>query len=369
MLAWVAVTVIGAVVLGLLWSSSDYANTSLRTAAAEPSPPVEAEPAGRVSDAWDAQTGPAGLESVEDNTIVVGEEHGLRGLDPTTGAERWHYLRSTALLCDWTADDGVVVAVFRTDAGCDEALALDAGTGRRAWYRSVNFAAEVSLSSTNQLTVAATPTGVTVLGTTSNGLRWRYDPPEDCLISDTVPGDVGVAVALECANSSSLVLLDGFNGKQRWTGDLPAGASRILTADGVVAVLALDRTGSLRIFDRDGVDLVSLREPAIAAEAEAEPDAQLIGERLAVFTGSTLLAVNVQTDGIEWLVPAASHPTLLGSGLLVFDGTDFVQHDLATGAELRRITVDGPPPPAGGALDRIGSAIVVSTLSRVAVYR
>lgn len=369
MLRWVAATAIGAVVLSLLWTGSDYANTSLRTAAGEPSQPVEGEPASRVTMAWEADTGPAGLGPVQDHTVVVGADHGLRGLDSLTGVERWHYLRSTALLCDWTAADGVVVAVFRTDAGCNEALALDAGTGQREWYRNVNFAAEISMSSTNQLTVAATPTGVTVLGTTSNGLRWRYDPPENCRISDTVPGDVGVAVTLDCASSASLVLLDGFTGEQRWSGTLPAGAARILTADGVVGVLARDLTGSLQVFDRDGVELVALRDPSLVADEVVQPAAQLLGDRLAVFTGSTLFAVNVQTDAIEWFVPAVNLPTLLGSGLLVFDGTDFVQHDLVTGAELRRITVDGPVPPTGGRLDRLGSAIVVSTVEAVAVYR
>lgn len=368
-LLWVAATVIGTVVLSLLWIGGDNANSSLRTAAAEPSQPVESDPASRVAAVWDSGTGPAAAEPVEDATVVVGEDHGVRGLDPEDGSERWHYLRSTARLCDWTAADGVVVAVFRTEAGCDEALALDAGTGRRQWYRSVNFSAEITLSSTNQLTVASTPTGIAVLGTTSNGLRWRYRPPADCRISDSLPGDVGVAVALDCPSSAQLVLLDGFSGKERWTGDLPAGAARILTADGAVGVLALELSGALEIFDRDGAPLVSLREESIAIEDEAQPTAQLVGERLAVFTGSTLFAVNVQTDGIDWVVPAVTRPTLLGSGLLVFDGTDFVQHELATGAELRRIPVSGSAPPPGGRLDRIGSAIVVSTPERVAVYR
>lgn len=368
-LLWVAATVIGTVVLSLLWIGSNYANSSLRTAAAQPTQPVEADPASRVSQLWDAATGPSAAEPVEAATVVIGDDHGLRGLDPDDGSERWHYLRSTARLCDWTAADGVVIAVFRTDAGCDEALALDAGTGRRQWYRSVNFSAEITLSSTNQLTVASTPTGVAVLGTTNNGLRWRYRPPAECRINDTLPGDVGVAVALDCPSSARLVLLDGFNGKERWSGNLPAGAARILTADGVVGVLALELSGSLEIFDRDGADLVSLREQSAAAEEGTQPSALLVGERLAVFTGSSLLVVNVQTDGIEWVTPALTRPTMLGSGLLAFDGTDFVQYDLATGAEVRRITVAGSPPPTGGRLDRIGSAIVVSTPTRVAVYR
>ncbi len=378
-LLWVAATIIGTLVLALLWVRSDYATTSLRTAAADPSQPVEADPAARVVQAWQARTGPADADPVESSTVVVGEQHGVRGLDPESGSERWHYLRSTASLCDWTAADGVVVAVFRTDAGCDEALALDAGTGRRQWYRSVSLASNATLSSTSQLTVASTATGVAVFGTTDNGLRWRYRPPADCRISDTRPGDVGVAVTVDCGTSAQLLLLDGFTGKERWTGSLPAGPARLLTADGVVGVLSAEPAGSLHIFDREGVQLVALREPALAADSAtggdatgagaAGPSAQLLGDQLVLFTGSTVLSVNVQGGGIQWVVPALTRPVMLGSGLLVYDGTDFVQHDLGTGAELRRITLDGPPPPTGGRLDRIGASIVVSAPDRVAVYR
>lgn len=368
-LLWVVATVVGAVVLSVLWFGSDYANTSLRSTTTEPDQPADGTPPATVSSAWTSTTGPADPEPVEDATVVVGAAHGLRGLNPEDGAERWHYTRSTALLCGWTAADGVVVAVFRTDAGCDEALALDAGTGQRQWYRNVSLAADITLASTNQLTVASRPTGVTVFGTTDNGLRWRYRPPADCLISDTRPGDVGVAVTLDCQSAARLVLLDGFSGKERWTANLPVGPARLLTADGVVGVLALALTGSLQVFDREGVSLVALRESTLVVDDGAQPSALLIGDSLTVFTGSTLLAVNTQTDGIDWLVPALTAPAPLGPGVLVFDGTDFVQHDAATGAPLRRITVAGPSPPTGGELTLVGSSIVASTLDEVAVYR
>ena len=368
LLVWSVVVVVAAIMLGVLWSGSDYHTTSLRTAATDPGAPADTEPADSVSVRWSEGSGPTAVDPVGDGSVIIGDRHGLRGLDPQTGDERWHYLRSTALLCDWTAQDAVVVAVFRTDDNCDEALALDAGTGERVWYRNVNLAAEMSLASTNQLTVASTDTGVTTFGTTSNGLRWRYHPPSDCRIADSLPGDTGVAVTLDCAGVTSLVLLDGFTGKQRWSGVLPPGPARILTADGVVAVLGLDSTGALSVFGRDGATLVTLTESALVASTDVEPAAQLYGDRLAVFTGSTLVAVDTAGGGIAWVARAVTQPTLLGSGALVHDGSEFVELDLATGQVLRQIGVTGPVPATGARLDRVGSAIVVGTADTVAVY-
>lgn len=367
-LVWVVVLVVAAIVLGVLWFGSDYHNTSLRTAASDPGAPADAEPADTVTARWFQESGPSAADPVEDGSVIVGGPHGLRGLDPRTGEERWHYLRSTALLCDWTAEDGVVVAVFRTADNCDEALALDAGTGARVWYRNVSLSTGVSLASTNQLTVASTDTGLTTFGTTSNGLRWRYDPPGDCRIADSLPGDTGVAVTLDCAGATSLVLLDGFTGKQRWSGVLPPGPARVLTADAAVAVLGLDSAGSLNVFGRDGEALVTIAEPALVASTDVQPGAQLYGDLLAVFTGTTLVGVDTAAGGIAWVSRAITQPTLIGFGVLVHDGTDFVEVNLDTGLVIRQIPVTGAVPATGATLDRAGAAIVVGTAESVTVY-
>lgn len=367
-LTWGVAVVVLVAVFGWLWSGSDYANTSLRTSPADSTQPPDEDPAGQVTRQWSAASGPAADGAVQDGTVIVGDRHGLRGLDPATGSERWHYSRATAVLCDWTTDDGVVVAAFGSGDGCDEALALDAGTGERVWYRSVSFADEIGLASTNQLTVAATSTGLTSLGTTYNGVRWRYDPPPDCTIADSRPGDVGVAVVVDCAGQTSLSLLDGFSGEQKWTGVLPPGPARILTADGVVAVLTTDLTGALQVFDREGVLTVSLRDPALVGAAGAEPAGLLVGPRLAVFTGSSLVTVDTGAGAVAWVAVATTRPTLLGAGLLVFDGTDFVQLDVRTGLPVRRITVTGSPPAPGSVLERIGPQIVAGGRDGVTVY-
>lgn len=356
------------VTLALLWAGSDYANTSLRTATSDSTQPPDADPPAAVGALWSNRTGPSAPDPVQDGVVVVGDEHGLQGLDVDSGAQRWQYSRVTARLCDWVAEDGVVVAVFGSGDGCDEAVALDAGTGQRVWYRNVSYRNDVVLTSTDQLTLISTSTGVTALGTTYNGTRWRYAPPSDCVIADSQPGDVGAAILLDCGGTYRLELLNGFTGEQRWTGSLPPGPARLATADGVVAVLGTDLTGALQVFDREGLLLASLQDPALVGAAGADPSALLLGSRLALFTGSALVGIDTADNRVLWVARATTSGVLLDAGLLVYDGSGFVQLDLRTGLPLRTITVDGPAPEPGSALHRIGPRIVVNAPGSVTVY-
>lgn len=369
---WTGAIAIVAVVLALLWNGSSVANTSLQTASTSPPSLSPAPPAATVSAAWTAVTGPSDAGGlVEHSTVIVGGPHGLSGRDPASGQERWHYLRSNAELCDWTAADGVVVAVFRTDDGCDEAIALAAGTGTRQWYRSVTYQADVSMGSANQLTVIATPTGIVTLGTTNSGTRWRYSPPTGCRIGQSLAGDLGVAVVLSCdAATPSVELLDANTGKQRWTAPLQGSQARLLGADGVVSVLQPGLTSSVVILDSNGVTSASTSDPAFASPGpDTQPSARLYGQQLAVFTGASVQVLDSRTGAITWSAPALAAPALLEQGLLVLDGDRFLLRNLATGTVLREIPIEGLVPPTGGRVEQVGAAIVVSTADKVAVYR
>ena len=147
---------------------------------------------------------------------------GVRALDAVTGEEAWHYTRSNARMCGLTATDGVAVAVFATEDRCDEAVALRAGTGVRAWTRSVRFAGDVTLSSTDRIVLAANPTGIVTLDPTGDNIRWREAAPAGCRFLDATVGSAGVAVLQRCARATvaQVRLFDGFNGKVHWSRDL-----------------------------------------------------------------------------------------------------------------------------------------------------
>ena len=219
---WVAATVALVVVATLLWRGSDAAATESTTA--EPAGVPVGAPAAAVSEAWSATGDPMPEDVVESGRVLIGSEHGVRALDPRTGEESWHYTRSNARLCDVAVTDGVAVAVFRTEDRCDEAVALDADTGVRAWTRNVSFGGDVVLDSTSSIVLATAERSLVTLDPNNNNIRWRYEPPERCRILGADAGDAGVALLQRCSGSPAVQLrmLDGFTGDARWSRDLPA---------------------------------------------------------------------------------------------------------------------------------------------------
>ena len=85
-------------------------------AAIAPAPAgVEGSPAADLSRAWTARpSGPQPRRAVESGRVVLAVADGVRALDPLTGEEAWHHTRCNARLCDTTAVNGLVLAVFST---------------------------------------------------------------------------------------------------------------------------------------------------------------------------------------------------------------------------------------------------------------
>jgi outer membrane protein assembly factor BamB len=366
---WTAATVALLAVLALLWRGSDATATESTTAA--PADVPTGTPAGAVSETWSASGGPLPESVVEDGRVVVGSRHGVHALDPATGEEAWHYTRSNARLCGLTATNGVAVAVFATEDRCDEAVALDAETGVRAWTRSVRFRGDAELDSTDRIVLATSPTGVVTLDPTGNNIRWRYAAPEGCRIAGSDVGTAGVAVLQRCEGTAALQLrlLDGFQGQARWTRDLPAdeGAEvRLLGADALLGVLVGDEVQVLA--DDDGSELHRL--PA------AGDVRQLTTSGVALFrTGSTLTALDAASGTPRWESPAIGLPSApvpdkddaTPDALLVPDEDGFAHRDPATGAEVDRSAVEDLPD--GGTAAVIGPVVVYRLPDRVFGYR
>ncbi|MGY1835123.1 PQQ-binding-like beta-propeller repeat protein [Blastococcus sp. SYSU DS0510] len=366
---WVAATLALVVVATLLWRGSDAAATSSTTAAPADVPP--GTPAGAVSLGWSAASEPLPGDVVAEGRVLVGSPHGVRALDPVTGAEAWHYTRDNARLCGLTVTDGVAVAVFRTEDRCDEAVALDAGTGVRAWTRNVNFRPEVTLSATDRIVLAATPTGIVTLDPLGGGIRWRYAPPEGCTLLGSTAGDAGVAVLHQCADSpdAQLRLLDGFDGDEHWTRDLRVPDGQTAELVGAALPVAVRLGDEVQLLSAaDGALLTTL--PAGAGDTvgqEATDTAVLIR------AGGTLTALDPQSARPLWDVPATGLPgqpttTRDGAPALPVPTADGVVHrDPATGDELGRSEVTALP---GGAVATVvGPVVVLALPGEVRAYR
>jgi outer membrane protein assembly factor BamB len=375
---WTAVTLVVAAVAVLLWRTSDAAATSSTTAS--PAAVPDEAPAAEVSQAWSAATGPTPWRVVESGRVLVTDEHGLAMLDATTGEEAWHYRRSNARLCDATATNGVVIAVFRTNSRCNQAVAFTAATGVRAWYRSVRFRTDVELTSTDRILLASSPTGIVTIDPTGNNTRWRYAPSDGCRLVGSDVGSSGVVVLQRCEDTDALQvrLLDGFGGDVIWTRDVDTGGNtaRLAGVDRLVDVVIGDRLQV--ISPADGSLLNELALPALDAgqDVSTEPLYQTgIGDVALLWARGTVYALDQATGLPRWSLPALGLPSMGATGqdaadtsVTVPEDGAFVQRSLADGTELGRVSRPDDVP-TGGRTAVLGPVLVYATDDEVIGYR
>jgi len=360
---WIAATLVLVVVAALLWRNSDAAATESTTSA--PADVPTGAPAGAVEEAWSADGDPVSADVVEDGRVVVGDVHGVRGLDVATGEVAWQYTRSNARLCGLTVADGVAVAVFRTADRCDEAVALEAGTGVRAWTRNLSLRGDAVIGSTASIVLASGPAGLVTFDPRGNNIRWRAAPEEGCRWSGAVAGSAGVAVLERCADDDTrLRLYDGFEGTELWTADLPGDDDvSLLGADALVGVRA---GAEVRLFaPEDGALRTTLPvEPAGAAAQTSAAGLALVR------TGNLLSAVDPASGGTRWSVPAdglpAAAPVETGE-VVVPTAEGFVRIDPLSGLELERLAVRDVP--ADGVATVVGPVVVLRLDDGVRGYR
>ncbi len=373
---WTAATLALTLVVALLWRGSDVAATDSTTAGAAEVP--DAEPQGELAQAWASTGGPLPDRVVEDGRVVVGGERGVTALDAVTGEEAWHYTRADAYLCDVTAVDGLVLAVFRQRGRCDEAIALRAGTGVREWTRNTRFDADVALSSADQLLLATSGRRISVVDPTGNGDRHDYRPPETCRLIDGAVGSTGVAVLQRCsAGTVQLKLVDGFSGDDVWTREVaasPDAVVRLAGADRLVTVVVDDRLEVHGAEDGDVLQTYDL-PPADDPETETLHSAGS-GSLALVWARGTVWALDETSGAARWSQPAVGLPSVDeaaqvapgAADVLVPEADGFVRRDLATGEEVARLPVEGGLS-APGRVAVVGPVVVYRLPDRVVGYR
>ncbi|MDQ1663615.1 MAG: hypothetical protein QOJ68_3595 [Blastococcus sp.] len=357
-------------VAAVLWRGSDAAATSSRTAS--PGAMPSGTPAGEVSQSWSVP-GALPVTVVAGRRVLVGSLHGVRALDPVSGAEAWHYTRSNARVCGLTVVNDLAVAVYRTASRCNEVVALRAATGVRAWTRNLNLRGDATLVSTDRIVLAISPTGLLTLDPVGDNVRWRYRPPAGCVLLDAAAGRSGVALLQQCGGGApaQLRLLDGFAGTTHWSRDVaaPSGTRpRLVDADQLIGV----QVGTeLRLLS--GTDGSALRVlPVPGSDSVVEEAA---GSTALIRIGNTLTALDDTSGRTRWVVPAVGLPappepsagTLTPPVVVVPDPAGFTRRNLDTGTELGSSAVPGLP--AGGTASPAGATIVYRLPDRVLAYR
>jgi glucose dehydrogenase len=355
---------------------SDALTTTIRTAADSPAvPPTTPLPAG-VRQLWTAPTGTA-TAPVEGPTVIATGPDRVAGLDPATGKERWSYERGNARLCGTTRQDGVVVALFAKSHGCRDLIALDAATGARRWYRTLELRTDATLTSGSGVAVA-TAGNQQIAFDTGGGLnRWTYTAA-GCTLDPAVVGVVAVATVARCGNGERRLIVHlPFADKAPWVGTLASGSDpRVLTANQAVTVqtgsvittystkqdadqkVTATPTGEIR-----DARLTLTATPVAVAVADGDPNRDF----MVVWTGSNAVGVDNRTRTVVWTAPATGPPTLADNQAVLATASGFTVLPALTGRPVTTVPVRSTVPAQAG-LSRIGRLVVVAGAGRLIAY-
>ena len=369
---WTAATLVVAVVAVLLWRTSSVVATSSTTATPAAATSTTQLPAAALSPRWTAATTTdASGALLQRGRVLTTDATGLTLRDAVTGAPAWHYRRSDAHLCGATAVSDLVVAVFRTTGRCDEAVALQVGTGVRQWTRNVSYLADARLTSTAGLVLASTAGGVTTLDPTGDNTRWRHAADPGCRLVDAAAGSSGVVVLQRCPGSTDVQvqLLDAGAGTVSWTVPLAVGEGtpRLVGVDGLVDVLVGGTVHPLAPADGAQLPVLALPAPAGADEPLLQTAADDV---VLLWARGTTYALDATTGVPRWQQPTAGLPAADAATGTTGELTDgaFVRRSIADGAELSRSTVTGAVP-AGGRTLQAGATVLSATGDRVLALR
>ena len=350
---------------------SDAFTTTVRTAPDAPVAPEQTVPPASVRQLWTAPTGAAAAPVGGPSVIETGANR-VAGLDPATGRERWSYQRGNARLCDAARQDGLVLALFARSHGCRDLVALDAATGGRRWYRTVEITTSARLTST-QGTAVVTGGGQMIAVDTVGGLnRWTYSTA-DCTLDPAVPGESAVATVSRCPGGlRRLVVHPATVDKAPWVGSLPPDSDpHVLSADGRVVVLIGNALSIYSVAeDKDGKQTASpageISDDRLAGTGT--PAAVVDGDVLVAWTGTTAVGVDLRKPMVLWRAPATGPPTLIRQHQVLLAGPDgFAIRSAATGQPVTTVAAGTAVPDRAG-LSSIGRLIIAAGAGRLVAY-
>jgi hypothetical protein len=349
---------------------SDALTTTIRTAPDSPRTPETGPLPGSVRQLWTAPTG-ATTAAVEGPSVIATGPNRVAGLDPSTGRERWSYERGNARLCGATLQDGVVIALFAKSHGCRDLIGLDAATGERRWYRTLELTTSATLTSGPGVAVATAGDQMIAVATDGGLNRWTYSAA-GCTLDPAVPGRVAVVTVARCSGGvNRLIVHLPYVDKAPWVGQLPTGSDpHVLTADERVTVLS---GAALMLYTTNP----GTEEKITAAPAGEVRDARLAGtgtpaavtdgDFMVVWTGTTAVGVDARNRTVLWSAPATGPPTLDAGQVLLAGPDGFTVRPASTGTPVTRVAA-GSAVPARAALARIGRLVVAAGDGRLVAY-
>jgi hypothetical protein len=385
---------------GVTLSGGEAAHASLHTHRPAPATLAVTAPSASQQRAWATADHIALGNPQSGGTVVTYSTHTVGGRNARTGARTWSYTRSDRDVCTAAQASGVTVAIYANHGNCDELTALDSGTGRRLWTRTLDIdGMPINGSPTYQVgpstVLVASHSVVYAIATDSGYDRWTYQR-FGCRIGQVVLGSAGALISQTCSDQvhcagikfcgrgPQLLLRDGMQGRADgkpnadqifWNQIGDAGVP--VSADDVVSAVAPSGT-DLMLYATDHGTHTGSVPLAAGSTALGAGSAVAVGTDELIWLSGTTYAVSPAASAASWrkvtrsapTVPSAgdgSAPSLAAARITVPTSTGIAILGGKDGKVVQRFTV--PPPAPGSVVYSLGTGFLVAGPSGVVAYR
>ena len=362
------------------WHSSTRATVS--HPASEPAAAVVAPAAvpGELTQHWMATSARTLSPIVVSNTVVIGDERTVSGLDPKTGVQRWTYARDTEL-CGVSYVYDLAVTVYPDSRGCGQVSGIKAGTGERGPTRTSYADNQVVLTSDGSAVLSAGPTRLELwrsdlVRMLSYGeLDARVKPVHQavgtgCALMSAAGTDGAVSVLEACRDTKDLRLTLLKPSKEEDEPDTKHVALPGLAVDSEARVLAVSGTTTavflptprpeVVVYDETGTKVSETPVRSGVALAGAAPAVTRAGDFITWWTGTSVMVFDKKLgyrytlDAVDPVGPA----TMMAGKLLVPVSDGLGVYDPANGAAERVIQI-AHPQGNGPVLPAVNGSVVI----------
>lgn len=358
--AVITLVVAAAVAVSLaVWFTGEITHVHMRTAAT-PAPSVPpGTTAAQPALEWQSDDATAIGAPFAGGTVVTYSRHTVSGRNALSGQVLWSYTRSDRSVCVATQQAGTTIAIYQKGGNCDEVTALDTGTGKRQWVRTLTDNGRPTYQVSPYTLLIVSPAAVHAVDPASGIDRWDYLQPDGCRTNSAVLGSAGTLISQHCADGDHLLLHDpnaGDDSKSpkpvRWrlnnNSTVPIAADTFLGAiDPTTHELVTFNSDNGKVARRVALD------PTPAAAAPSQRASASGGEL--VWLAGTVYAFNESGDRL-WSASLPTLPTissaddsglttpdLFSARLLAADAAAVVSLDAVTGKISTRYPVTPPP--------------------------
>jgi hypothetical protein len=237
--------VAGALLVFPAWLATEDSQTASPLALDAEPPAAGAEPAWRVTLPAAAREDRPSTVLATPGGLVIDELQGVRGVDPRTGEERWHWRDEAYQRAETTLTDGgsTVVLALHYDGegeGRERVVALDTATGEVRWDR---YDADLVTAMSSVVVAppegdwfvvpeqaeqppdaaARAPVSLLAIGSDDGNTRWRAAENENCGFSAVDADSPGIVVTTqECTQDDGtqdclVTGLDAATGEAVWS--------------------------------------------------------------------------------------------------------------------------------------------------------